>query len=368
MNIVFIIRSLNVGGAERQLLLLAKGLVARGHKIKIITYYKGILDPELNNSGVEITNLQKTSHLGFFKFLYKLICEIQKFKPNVIHGYLSTGNLLATFSEVFYPRAKVIWGIRSSNMKLKNYHFLEKVIFAISRVFSFTVDLIIYNSLRGKEFHSKKYFGSRHLVIPNGIDVDTFQISESDGKFFREEFNLQNEYLIGCVSRIDYIKDYPFFLNILKELKRREFPFKAVCIGTGDAQFKSGIKNLCTRLGLDESVLWIDHYKPLLNAYNAFDVLCLTSYSEGFPNVICEAMACGTPCYAAFEAGEAPFLLENSNYIFLNRSPKEAADKIIVNSKRKNPKDKTRSKITEKYSIEVLIDTSEKAFRDLAQN
>jgi glycosyltransferase involved in cell wall biosynthesis len=364
VNIVFIIRSLNVGGAERQLLVLAKGLAERNHKVKIITFYSGIQDVQLENSKVEIINLRKTKYLGFFKFLIKLIQELKTSKPDIIHGYLSTSNILASFSKLFFPKAKAVWGIRSSNMKLDNYGFTENLVFFTTRILSKFVDLVIYNSVRGREFHEQKYFKNNNLVIPNGIDTSFFNISEAAKKEFKEEFGLKDEYLIGFVARIDYIKDYPFFLNILKELIKRKFSFKAICIGTGEEKFKADIKKMASSLGLDPFMIWLD-YRPLVKAYNAFDILCLTSFSEGFPNVICEAMACGTQCYAAFEAGEGPFILENSNYIFLNRSPREAADKIICNSQKIQSRDKIRAKIVEKYSIPTLINSTEKALSDL---
>jgi hypothetical protein len=103
MKIMFLIRSLGPGGAERQLTNLAIGLRKLGHDIAIVTFYSGnLLADELTDAGVSVRTLNKRGRWDIARSAVKLLHFVGEERPAILHSYLSTANLLALIPKVFY--------------------------------------------------------------------------------------------------------------------------------------------------------------------------------------------------------------------------------------------------------------------------
>src|SRR5215510_743162 len=95
MKIVFLARSLDYGGAERQLVIIAKGLRERGHSVTVALFYSGgPLESELREAGIRLQPLYKTGRWDVLAFLIRLIRLIAHERPDVVHGYLGMPNIL----------------------------------------------------------------------------------------------------------------------------------------------------------------------------------------------------------------------------------------------------------------------------------
>src|SRR3972149_3470346 len=117
MKITFLIRSLNFGGAERQLVTLAKGLHGRGHSLQVLVFYPdGTLEKDLLNSGVHVHDLGKRGRWDILFFMRRLIRFIHNEKPDIIHSYLVIPNIFAVLLKPLFPDMHVIWGVRASKM------------------------------------------------------------------------------------------------------------------------------------------------------------------------------------------------------------------------------------------------------------
>ena len=94
-RLLFLIRSLNYGGAERQLVALAKGLWSREQSLAIATFYPGgAFSKDLELVGVPVVSLEKRSRWGIFRFLWRLFRLVRTTQPQILHGYLGTANIL----------------------------------------------------------------------------------------------------------------------------------------------------------------------------------------------------------------------------------------------------------------------------------
>src|SRR4028119_883713 len=92
----FLIRSLHAGGAERQLVELASGLHARGHRVLVATYYPGgVLREELAARGVRVTYLGKSGRWDLAGFFRRLVRALRQERPDVLYSFLGTSNVLA---------------------------------------------------------------------------------------------------------------------------------------------------------------------------------------------------------------------------------------------------------------------------------
>ena len=150
MKILFLIRSLNSGGAERQLVVLSKGLRERGHDVVVAIFYSGgPLEKELSEARVRIRALNKRGRWDVFAFLSRVTKVIREERPAILHGYLDDPNLITTMLKSLFPRMRVVWGVRCSN--IDNRDWLARLIFKLSCLLSRFPDAIIANPHVGRQ-------------------------------------------------------------------------------------------------------------------------------------------------------------------------------------------------------------------------
>jgi glycosyltransferase involved in cell wall biosynthesis len=308
MKIFFLIRSLDVGGAERQMILLSRGLAERGHEVTIAVFYNGKIDHEVSPR-VRLLNLKKGGRWDNFRFLRNLYKAVRDFHPDIIHGFLIVPNIYAGLLKILFPRSRVVWGLRSSQILEGQYTRMDHFTFYLSALLSPLADLMIANSESGRKYHQKYYFNKNIIAISNGFDSKKYFPQPQRAKDLRIKWGIQDqEIFIGNVGRLNPIKDQALFLQALAALKERGINFRAICIGSGKPAYKEKLQGLSRDLNLQSEMLWIDHNEDMAAAYSAFDLTVLCSKSEGFPNVVMESLACGTPCVVTRSAGDAALI------------------------------------------------------------
>jgi hypothetical protein len=137
MKILFLIRNLDVGGAEKQMILLSKGLADLGHQVSVAVFYPGKLDGELS-SKVQLIKLNKSGFWDILKFFNSLQSCFRKQQPDVVYSYLVVPNLLAGLMKLVHRKTRVVWGIRSSNALDSHYKPLDRISFFLPFAFRFS--------------------------------------------------------------------------------------------------------------------------------------------------------------------------------------------------------------------------------------
>ena len=187
LKILFLIRSLDPGGAERQLVELVKHLDQSQFEPVIVTFYDGgLLKKEIENENhINYISLSKSGRWDVFAFFLQLIKIVHQEKPDLIHGYLDVANLFALCVGRFM-HVKVVWGLRASDIDLKKYDWTAGFVFRLSSILSFLADCIIVNSDAGRKYHIQQGFSAQRMtVIPNGINTSRFYPDITVGKSMR---------------------------------------------------------------------------------------------------------------------------------------------------------------------------------------
>jgi len=311
-RILFLLRSLNVGGAERQLSLLASGLQQSGYSIKVAVFYAGgPLEAEARAMGIQIVDLKRRGRWDLFSFFLRLVDLIKREKPDILHSYLQVPNIWSSFVKLVLPRTKVVWGIRASNVEMKRYGWQWQLTDRVESVLARIPDWIICNSQAGLLHAVEKGYPQKKMsVIPNGTDTGRFFPDRRSGLKLRERWRIKaNQKLIGMVGRMDPMKDYPNFLRAASLLVQERTDVRFVCVGGGPDKYIQEYRELVRSLKLDQFLIWAGEQEAMLSVYNALDILTLSSaYGEGSSNAIGEAMACGVPCVAT-DVGDAAQLI-----------------------------------------------------------
>ena len=317
LRIVFLIRSLGYGGAERQLVVLAAALRARGHAVSVLTFYpNGELAPELRAADVRVRSLEKRGRWDIATFLARLHRALREEAPDVLHSYLVVPNIVAAAIRPAVPGVRVVWGVRASNMDLSHYDWVSRCSSGLARGLCRVPDLHIVNSRAGFEYAvARGYPREKMVVIPNGIDAERFVPDAAAGRRVREEWRVNaTERLVGLVGRLDPVKDHRTFLSAAARVAQVRPDVRFVCVGDGEPRYRDEMHQLAATLGIGERVLWVGSRADMPAVYNALDIACLSSASEGFPNVLAEAMACGVPSVAT-DVGDSAWLLDRPEFI-----------------------------------------------------
>lgn len=333
MKIMFLIRSLGPGGAERQLVNLAKGLRTLGHDVAVVTFYPGEwLEKELSDAGVSVWTLRKRGRWDLIRSAVKLIRLVQNARPAILYSYLSTANLLALLPKAVCPSLRLVWGIRASNVDFDRYDWFTKLSFQCECLLSKLADLTIANSHAGREYHLSRGFPrEKMIVIHNGIDTESFKCDEEAGKRIRAEWGVEEgETLIGHIGRLDPMKDHPTFLKAATLLLQKRKNIRFVCVGEGPSGYREELYSLSNKLGLASQLIWAGSRRDMPAVYNALDVAVSSSrWGEGLSNVVAEAMACGIPCVAT-DVGDSAFIVGEYGVVVRAGDPTLLAQGINV--------------------------------------
>ncbi len=363
MRLLFIIRAFERGGAERQLIELVRGLDKTRFAITVAAFYDGgpLYDEMQKIEGIRLITLHKKGRWDTLPFLWRLWRLVRSVRPQLIHGYMDMSNLLALLMGKL-SGAKVIWGVRASLQDFACYDWLPRRVFQVCAWLSRYADLIIANSYVGKGDHLMHgYAHERFIVIHNGIDTEKFLCLPEAGQPLREQWNIPaSAPLIGIVGRLDPQKDHPTFLHAAAQLAQKRSDVRFFCVGDGPADYKAKLQALASKLGLDKRLIWAGPHNNMPAVYNALDILTLTSsFGEGFPNVVGEAMSCGVPTIVT-DVGDAARIVENPRRVVSSGDPTALViawqDLLsLTHEERRALATVLRNRITKNYAHQILI-------------
>jgi glycosyltransferase involved in cell wall biosynthesis len=172
--------------------------------------------------------------------------------------------------------------------------------------------MLIANSSAGlADMLSRCDRAPRGLVIANGIDTDGFNLDTPAGEALRTEWEIPRDAIvIGHVGRLHPVKNHPMLISAFATFAAKHANAFLVCVGDGKDVTKAALQSQASAAGVGERVKFAGPRRDLRAVYNAFDVLALSSDIEGFPNVVAEAMACGTPAVVTNAGASAEIVAE----------------------------------------------------------
>jgi glycosyltransferase involved in cell wall biosynthesis len=371
LKIYFLTYSLQIGGTERQLVELAKGLCRKGHLVKVLVFYSGgPLEKELRSSGIIVLSLNKKSRWDIFLFFLRLLQYVKQEKPEILYAFLGTPCLFAIFLKFFFHRLKIVWGVRASLMDLSKFDPLWRLSYKLECWLSVFADLVIANSNAGKIYAIQHGFPHNIVVIPNGIDTYRFSPNVSAGRQIRDRWKISHhQLLIGWVARMDPMKDLHTFLAGASLVGGKNKNASFVCIGNGLEKYVDEIRSTDQRYQPPDNILWAGIQDEMPKIYNSFDLLVSSSIGEGFSNVIAEAMACGIPCVVT-NVGDSPLIVGDTGIVIPPRDPILLANAICAMFERRDFRDGTlknacRDRIVSNYGLTNLIESTEDVFKGL---
>jgi glycosyltransferase involved in cell wall biosynthesis len=361
LKILFLSRQLNIGGAERQLVTLASELAARGHEIVIASYYPGgALSEMIDPKRIKVISYEKKSRWDLFTLLFKTLKVVRDEQPTVLHGWMHTQNVVATFAKVLNPKVTMVWAVRASNLET-HLDWAEKLTIWLQARLSRFASRITVNSMAGLEYAAQGGLPrEKMLFVPNGIDTNAFYPNDEERRRVRAQWNMGDDMkIVGNISRFDPIKNHKMFLKAAAAVAAERADVRFVCVGHGKESYLQELKQLSRTLGLEGKVHWIQAQSDVRAAYNAVDVFCSSSLTEGFPNVIGEAMACGRHCVVT-DVGDSALVVGDTGVVVPSDNAQAMSAGLLDRlNARETMNLRARQRILENFTVAHLGDKSE---------
>ncbi|MEU8174835.1 glycosyltransferase [Microbispora hainanensis] len=320
-RVTFLIGQLGLGGAERQLSLLALELRRRGIGVHVLLLARGgPHEAALRDAGVEV------HHLGFTRSgrlaparnvlaFCRMVRLLRRVRPQVLHAYLPESYLLGVPAARLAQVPVVIAGRRG----LSRFNKARTPLFAIGTVVTRLADHVVANAAAVAEDarRAERIPGHKLTVIYNGLS--------------RSAFDRVDPAPLGtglpvvlCVARLVPEKGLGFLVDAAAILARRGRPCTVALAGDGPA--RDDLEAHARALAVDLRLLGAQaDVRPLLAAA---DVVVLPSLAEGMSNAIMEAMAAGRPVVAT-DVGGAAELLEDRGILVPPEDPVALGEGIL---------------------------------------
>ncbi|MDM1272920.1 glycosyltransferase [Acinetobacter indicus] len=284
--------------------------------------------------------------LGTFQKLHTLL---KKLSPETVQCWMYHANVLTSLSVIsLKQKPNVIWGIHHSLASPKEESISTKIALSLSKFLSKQPKAIIYCAHSSLQQHQAFGFNSSNsYVIANGVYLDKFQPNPE----------LHDPIVIGFAGRYHTAKGYPYLFETMGLLKNENIIFKIA--GSGASFNNNEVKALFEQYQLDsQKVQLLAQVSDMPTFYQSIDVFLMTSITEGFPNVLVEAMASGLPCIST-DVGDAKYIVQDLGAIVPPRNPQALADAILQYAQKSQAekqalKQATRERVEQNFSIEKV--------------
>lgn len=280
MKVLCVINSLSSGGAERQLVGLATMLQSKGYNVEVCAF-------KTNNFYADTLNKHKVSYSSLacnniFRRLLGIIKRIKQIHPDVVISYLEQPSTLCCIAKMF-TNFKLIVSERNTTQKLSRNARMRFWLYRFA-------DWIVPNSYTQSRFLETHYptYRDKIRTITNYTDVNSFIPSSVDAK--------RDILRFVVAARVTPQKNIPTFTDALSILKKKNMPFIVDWYGN---PLSEDYGKFCSQYikdkGIDDVFRIHPATKNIIAEYQTSDCFILPSIYEGYPNVVCEAMACGLP-------------------------------------------------------------------------
>ncbi|MDR5891924.1 glycosyltransferase [Halomonas mongoliensis] len=328
MKVVHIISGLGEGGAEATLYRLCLQDRANSHTV-ISMMDEGLYGERIRQTGARLVCLHMRPGRLSVSGLYRLWRLLRRERHDVVQTWMYHADLVGGVLARLAGVKRIFWGIRHSTLEPgKNSRSTILVARLCAWLSSLVPTSIICCAQNAAETHRQLgYCPDKLRVIPNGYDMELFPLSPARGQAWRQSLGIPSEVsLIGMIGRFNPQKDHYNFLCGLAGVTRARGNVAGVLVGDGLKESNAKLMAWVGELGLEKHLFLLGQRNDIPDILNALDLHVLSSsFGEGFPNVVAEAMACGTPCVAT-DVGDARLIIGEVGWVVPPRCSAALAD------------------------------------------
>jgi glycosyltransferase involved in cell wall biosynthesis len=363
INIMFIVASLSIGGAERQLIELMKG-IDRGHFSPCIVF----LDlPTTVMDDIGQLNIPIFYALRKWRWdplvVFKLARLVRKYNICLLHTFMSMAGIYGSIVARIAGIPIVNSAIRHSRCPSTYERILLKPSFALSSV-------VLANSEAGREVF-KSIAPAKIRVIHNGVDLRRFN-KLVDRARKKADLNLTGfKFIVTQVARLEPWKNPMMFVRMAAIVLKCEQEVAFISVGGGSQTglLESEIRNA----GLENNIFLLGFRSDVEEILHITDVGVLTSNTEGLPNTVIEMLASGVPVVATDCGGTTEVLDSGKTGLLVECDDANGmAQQVLRLLRDEKLRDAMgaagKQEVERRFSLNIMIEATEGIYRELMRS
>jgi len=366
-NIVIVVSSMNLGGAQRVVSILSNYWAEKGYQISIVKTYTGdkkdhyTLNKNINEK--RLTNIPFFPSIKLLNNAWKFVTlrkVIKDLKPDIIFSFLTGTNVATSLATIGFKCPLII-----CERAWPPFWTINRYFFWILRIIIKKVKKVVVQTHDSKFWMNRNFPSSDVIVIPNPIDypirIDK-QLSINPDSLITPD-----KKVIISAGRLNILKQFDLLIRSFSNI-HNEYPEWNLVI-LGDGEEKENLVKLAFNLNINDKVFFPGSIGNISDWYVRADLFVLPTKMEGFPNVLLESMSYGLPCISFdCDTGPRDIIQDGINGILVNTEEKEsgitnALIKLIRDDKLRKNFAQESILIREKYSIKSIMQIWDKILR-----
>lgn len=316
-----------------------------------------------------IADMERTTNLiANWKAYRQLLGIMREYQPDIVHTHTTTAGFLGRLAARQAGVPVIVHTLHAHPFR-GYYTRGQSIIFVLlERIAARWSDSIITLSeglRRELADHYRITRRSRMTVLPLGFDLDSFANTPRQRGIFRQQWAIPADVpLIGIVGRLVPVKNHALFLEAAQIVHQQRSDVHFAIVGDGSLQPK--LEAQAREYGLAEAVTFTGWQRDMAPIYSDLDVLALSSWNEGTPLPIIEALAAGCPVVAT-GVGGIPDLLDGGKLGVLVPSGDASQLAQAMLNTLDNPPDPAHAQSTmlDRYGIDRLVHDLDSLYRGL---
>jgi len=293
MKVLQLINTLSTGGAEMHLLTLCRYLKRQNVEIVVACLREHVknsrsLRLDFEEEDIRVINLQADSRYNSL-FLGRITRVLREERPDILHTHLPRADFAGAFARVFHSGLVWVCSVHaiysedwSGRWSLPLFNLLWR-----------RADIMLCISHAVREWLvGRGVPQDKARVIHYGIEPEKFSEPRVN---LREQWGLNDNAVVGSIGRLEPRKGHDLLIQAMPELCMRVPSARLLIAGHDPCGYGVTLRRLIDRLGLREKVRLVGFQTDVVSFLNALDVFAFASSSEGFGQVVIEAMAAGKP-------------------------------------------------------------------------
>ena len=374
VRVTHIITDLDVGGAEMLLYRLLRRTHGRSITANVISLEgDGPVAKEIRELGIPVRSFNLSRGPRAAGAIPRIVAELRRSRPDVVQTWMYRADVLGGIA-ASVARVPVAWGLHAAPLPDAEPIDMQtrmglRTAAALSR---WVPSRIVCCSFETQRAHTVLHYDRPKLiVIPNG-----FELADRDDAApaaVRNELDLPTGTpLVGRVGR-DHPQKDTLTLFAAFALVRSEIPdARLVLVGEGFTRDNHVLNAALRSAGLsDAEVIFLGPREDIVRLNSAFDVVVSSSYSEGLPVVLGEAMSVGTPVVTT-DVGDAALMVDDPSRVVRPRDPKALAAAMIDvlqldERARLELGTRDRERVRTGFSFDTMVSSYESLYRELSR-
>ena len=306
INILHVTPGLALGGAERMMLAMLKGLDKQKYNIKLCCWCGSCkLQKDIEEAGIEVIDLKQEDG-NILKVVSKMRKVIKEHHIEFLHTHLFDADLCGFLAGKTTGVPIIVSSVPSFTFLCKKKHQIRYKILSL-----FFDRFITISEAIGKFMVKNCKINPKKVTAVHSGFLDEFncQIDKASVADMRKKYALtENDLVIGIVARLDSRKGYFYLLDAVAKIIKDYPEVKLICAGGGDLQPELGAYS--RKLGIDKRVIFTGTVEDIPSFLGLLDIFTLPSLDEGLGIVILEAMNSGLAVVAS-NVGGIPEMVDN---------------------------------------------------------